>query len=380
MGPLADVKIIELAGLGPVPFAGMILADMGADVLRVDRPSEVLEAPPRDPAFDVRLRGSRSVGIDLKHPKGIEVFGKLVEQADILIEGFRPGVAERLGIGPDECLSLNPKLVYGRVTGWGQAGPNAPSAGHDINYIALSGALAAIGRSGQPPVPPLNLVGDFGGGGMLIAFGVVTALFEATRSGRGQVVDAAMLDGAAALMAMFYGELAEGRWTEERGANLLDTGAPFYDVYETADHQFVAIGAIEPRFYSDLLERIGVDATQLPSQYDQEGWPVIREQLRSTFSTRTRDEWTDLLEGTDACFAPVLSMSEAPHHPHNLARGTFIEIADVVQPAPSPRFSRTQLDVPRPAAGPGAHTEEALGDWGISSDEVLALRSAGAIF
>ena len=380
MGPLADVKIIELAGLGPVPFAGMILADMGADVLRVDRPSEVLEAPPRDPAFAVRLRGRRSVGIDLKHPKGIEVFGKLIEQADILIEGFRPGVAERLGIGPDECLSLNPKLVYGRVTGWGQAGPNAQSAGHDINYIALSGALAAIGRSGQPPVPPLNLVGDFGGGGMLIAFGVVTALFEATRSGRGQVVDAAMLDGAASLMAMFYGELAEGRWTEERGANLLDTGAPFYDVYETADHEFVAIGAIEPRFYSDLLERIGVDESQLPSQYDQEGWPVIREQLRSTFSTRTRDEWTDLLEGTDACFAPVLSMSEAPHHPHNLARGTFIEIADVVQPAPSPRFSRTQLDVPHPAASPGAHAEKVLGDWGFSSDEVLALRSAGAIF
>ena len=380
MGPLTGVKVIELAGLGPVPFAGMVLADMGADVLRVDRPSAARKASEDDPSFAVRLRGRRSIGIDLKHPKGIEVFSALVEQADIIIEGFRPGVMERLGIGPDECLRFNPRLVYGRVTGWGQAGPYAQMAGHDINYIALSGALAAIGRSGQPPVPPLNLVGDFGGGGMLLALGVVCALFEAAKSGQGQVVDAAMVDGAATLMAMFYGQLAEGLWTDERGTNLLDTGAPFYDVYETADRKFVAIGAIEPKFYSGLLERIGVDETHLPSQNDREGWPVIREELRSAFKRKTRDEWCDLLEGSDACFAPVLSMGEASQHPHNAARNTFIEIANVTQPAPSPRFSRTGCEVPGPPSRPGAHTEEAMRDWGISSDDVRALQSAEAIF
>jgi len=378
-GPLDGVRIIEIAGIGPGPFAAMLLSDMGAEVLRVDRAQNVRGGSPEHPPIDLLNRGRRSVGIDLKHPDGVETVLKLVEKADALIEGFRPGVAERLGIGPDDCRARNPKLVYGRMTGWGQDGPYAQAAGHDINYIALAGALDGIGRRGEAPVPPLNLVGDFGGGGMFLAFGVVCALLEAKRSGEGQVVDAAMVDGAATLMTMFHSMTAMGFWSEERGTNLLDTGAHFYDVYECSDGKFISIGSIEPQFYAELLRLSGLEGEQLPHQMDRTKWPELKSRVAQVFKSKTRDEWCALMEHTDVCFAPVLSLSEAPQHPHNVHRGTFTEVAGVVQPAPAPRFSRTPGAIVRPPAHPGQHTEEALADWGLGPDDVAKLREAGAV-
>jgi alpha-methylacyl-CoA racemase len=374
MGPLAGVRVVELAGIGPGPFCAMLLADLGADVLRVDRPAASRPGWPT-----VLARGRRSVAVDLKHPDGAGVVLDLVAAADALVEGFRPGVAERLGIGPDACLARNPRLVYGRVTGWGQQGPWRLAAGHDIDYVALAGALHPIGQAGGPPVPPLNLLGDFGGGGMLLALGVAAALLEAGRSGTGQVVDAAMVDGAALLTTQFHELLAAGLWREERGANLLDGGAPFYGVYETADGRHLAVGALEPRFWTELLRRLGLDAGDLPAQLDRDGWPLLRERLAALFRTRTRDEWSELLAGTDACVAPVLGLAEAPAHPHNRARGTFVDVGGVTQPAPAPRFSRTPCDPPTPAARPGEHTGQALADWGLSPDRLARLRATGAV-
>ena len=379
-GPLEGIRIIEIAGIGPGPFAAMVLSDMGAEVLRVDRSQAVRGGDPARPPTDVLNRGRRSIGVDLKNPDGVETVLKLVERADALIEGFRPGVAERLGVGPDDCLRRNPKLVYGRMTGWGQDGPMASAAGHDINYIALAGALDPIGRAGQPPVPPLNLVGDFGGGGMFLAFGVVCALLEAQRSGEGQVVDAAMVDGAAILMSMFHGMRATGFWSEERGTNLLDTGAHFYDVYECADGKFVSIGSIEPQFYAELMQKTGLAGDpEFAAQMNRAKWPALKERLAEVIKTKTRDEWSEIMEGSDVCFAPVLSMSEAPEHPHNKARGTFTDVGGVVQPAPAPRFSRTPGSIARPPSHPGQHTEEALAEWGFSDAEIQKLRETEAV-
>ena len=379
-GPLSGIKILEIAGIGPGPFAAMVLSDMGAEVLRVDRSQAVRGGDPSKPPVDVLNRGRRSIGVDLKNPDGVQTVLRLVEAADALIEGFRPGVAERLGIGPDDCFARNPKLVYGRMTGWGQEGPMAHAAGHDINYIALAGALEPIGRAGQPPLPPLNLVGDFGGGGMFLAFGVVCALLEAQRSCEGQVVDAAMVDGAAVLMSMFHGFTAMGMWTEERGTNLLDTGAHFYEVYETSDGRFVSIGSIEPQFYAELLRLTGLsDDAEFGGQMNRGNWPRLKERLAEVFRTKTRDEWVGIMEGTDVCFAPVLSIKEAPQHPHLAARGTFTEVAGVTQPAPAPRFSRTPGAVERPPSHAGQHTDEALGDWGFGPDEIAKLRETGAV-
>jgi alpha-methylacyl-CoA racemase len=371
MGPLRGTKILELAGIGPGPFCAMLLADLGAEVLAVDRPAS---AGPGWPALFGR--GRRRVAVDLKHPDGPGVVLDLAARADALVEGFRPGVAERLGIGPEACLARNPRLVYGRVTGWGQDGPLAGAAGHDIDYIALAGALHPIGPADGPPVPPLNLLGDFGGGGMLLALGVVAALLEAARSGRGQVVDAAMVDGAALLATQLHELLAAGLWTDHRAANLLDGAAPFYTVYETADGRHLAVGALEPRFWAELLERVGLPADDLPAQLDRDSWSLLRERLAATFRARTRDEWCRLLEGTDACVAPVLSLLEAPTHPHNQARTTFIEVGDVTQPAPAPRFSRTPCPHPDP---PSPASDEQLTAWGLAPARVASLRSSGAL-
>ncbi|MGH9244359.1 MAG: CaiB/BaiF CoA transferase family protein, partial [Acidimicrobiales bacterium] len=380
-GPLTGIRVIELAGIGPGPFCGMVLADMGADVIRVERPSGVGRNVPDAPPLDLLARGRRSVGVDLKHPDGAALVLDLVTRTDVLMEGFRPGVAERLGVGPDECLARNARLVYGRMTGWGQEGPLAAAAGHDINYIALAGALHPIGRRGQAPVPPLNLVGDFGGGGMLLAFGVVCALVEAQRSGEGQVVDAAMVDGAALLATMFHSLRAMGLWTDERGTNLLDTGAHFYDVYECADGAYVSIGSIEPQFYAELLRYTGLeqahaDGEVLPHQMDKTQWDAMKERLRGIFRSKTRNEWCEIMEGTDVCFAPVLRMSEAAQHPHNVARATFIERDGIVQPAPAPRFSATPGEVQRPPSHAGQHTDEVLGEWlDLDGDAVAKLRA-----
>ena len=379
-GPLTGIRVVELAGIGPGPFCAMVLADMGAEVIKVDRAGSVRDTETGATSPIVFDRGRRSIGVDLKHPEGVETVLKLVEQADALIEGFRPGVTERLGIGPDDCLARNPKLVYGRMTGWGQEGPYASTAGHDINYIALAGALHPIGRRGEAPVPPLNLVGDFGGGGMLLALGVCAALVESARSGQGQVVDAAMVDGAALLTTMFHAFRAMGTWREERGTNLLDTGAHFYDVYETSDHEYVSIGSIEPQFYAELLQRAGVaDDPDFAVQMDMGRWPELKVKIAEVFRTKTRAEWCELMEHTDVCFAPVLSLGEAPLHPHNVARSTFVEVAGAVQPAPAPRFSRTPSAIQRPPAWPGEHTEEALVDWGFTAGEVAKLKAAGAV-
>ncbi|TML63842.1 MAG: CoA transferase [Actinobacteria bacterium] len=376
MGPLEGLKIIEMAGIGPGPFAAMMLADMGAEVVRVDRLAYRGNA---DPARDVLNRGRASVGVDLKHPDGVQLVLRLAEQADGLIEGFRPGVMERLGLGPDECLARNPRLVYGRMTGWGQDGPLAHAAGHDIDYIAIAGALNNFTRKGDRPVPPLNMVGDFGGGGMLLAFGVVCGLLEAGRSGKGQVVDAAMVDGAAVLMTMIYAFMAMGIWQDDPGTNILDTGAPFYEVYECADGKFLAVGAIETQFYAELLKRTGLENEELPFQLDRPQWPAMKERFAELFRTKTRDEWAAILEGTDACAAPVLSLSEAHTHPHNRARGTFVEKDGILQPAPAPRFSRTPPEISRPAPAPGADTDEVLGAWGLDATEIGKLREAGAV-
>ena len=386
MGPLSGIKIIEVAGIGPGPFAAMMLSDMGADVIRVDRAANAMGGDPANPPSDILNRGRRSIAIDLKSPQGMGVLMDLVAQADGLIEGFRPGVAERLGFGPEACAERNPKLVFGRMTGWGQDGPYAPTAGHDINYIALAGVLAHLGRAGEKPTPPINLVGDFGGGGMLLAFGMVCALLEAQRSGSGQVVDAAMVDGSATLMTMMWAFSAMGIWSEEKGTNMLDTGAPFYDTFECSDGEYVSIGSIEPQFYAQLLELTGLEKTfsdrgeSLPHQMDKVQWPVLKERLSEIFLAKTRDEWCEVMEGTDVCFAPVLTMSEATQHPHNIARGTFVDVAGIVQPGPSPRFSRTEAMIQRPPAFAGQHTFEVLEQWlGLTGDAASELRDDGAV-
>ncbi len=379
MGPLAGIKIVEMAGIGPGPFAAMLLADMGAEVIRIDRTEAVDLGLKSDHRLNLLHRSRRSAALDLKRPEGVETALRLIANADALIEGFRPGVMERLGLGPDICLKRNPKLVYGRMTGWGQEGPLAQAAGHDINYISLVGVLHSIGRVEGGPVPPLNLVGDFGGGALYLVVGVLAALIEAQRSGKGQVVDAAMVDGAASLMTPFFGLRAAGLWRDKRGDNFLDTGAPWYEVYETKDGGHVSIGAIEGRFYAELLQRLGIDPESLPPQNDRTGWPKIRARFAEVFRSKTRDEWRAVLEGSDGCFAPVLSLAEAATHPHNQARRTFVEVDGVVQPAPAPRFSRTPSAIQSGPAEPGRHTEAALKDWGFSSAEIAALKTAKAI-
>jgi alpha-methylacyl-CoA racemase len=374
-GPLAGVKVLEFEAIGPGPFAGMLLADMGADVLLLDRPASSDLGLKRERWMDVMLRGRRSVTLDLKSKDAAAAALELVARADALIEGFRPGVMERLGLGPDACLKANPKLVYGRMTGWGQDGPLAPRAGHDINYIALAGVLHAFGRKGEAPVPPLNLVGDFGGGGMLLGFGIACALLHAHKTGQGQVVDAAMVEGASLLAAMFSGFLAAGRWSEERGVNILDTGAPWYDCYETKDGKHVAIGAIEAKFFEELVQRLQLSG--LPPQNDRARWPEMRAAFARIFMQKTRDEWVKVFEGSDACFAPVLTFSEARRHPHNLARHGYVSVARLEQPAPAPRYSATPAEVRRMPPERGAGGRAALADWGLAPAEIDRLRKAG---
>jgi alpha-methylacyl-CoA racemase len=374
MGPLKGVKVVEFAGIGPGPFCAMLLSDMGAEVVRIDR-----KGGRGANKFDITSRGRRSIALDLKKPEAVEVALKLIAQSDALLEGFRPGVMEKLGLGPDVTLARNPKLVYGRMTGWGQTGPLSQAAGHDINYIALTGALHGIGRKGQTPVPPLNLVGDFGGGALYLAFGMACALFEARGSGKGQVVDCAMTEGAASLMSMFYGFKAMGMWQDEKGVNLLDGGAHFYDTYETADGKWVSIGSIEPQFYALLLEKASLTDPEFQSQMDRSKWPSLKQKIAAVIKTKTRDAWDKLMEGTDVCYAPVLSLSEAPNHPHNRARGSFVEIEGVVQPGPAPKFSRTKVEVQGPAPTSGQHNDQILSEFGFSGADIAALKSSGAI-
>ena len=366
-GPLSGTSVIELAGIGPAPFAGLVLADMGADVLRVDRPG-----PGMEPG-DIANRGKRSIVVDLKRPAGVEILLSIAADADVLIEGWRPGVAERLGIGPDECHERNPALVYGRVTGWGQEGPLAGAAGHDINYIGLAGALAHMGRAGHKPTPPINMVGDFGGGGMLLAVGVLAALLDARQSGTGRVVDAAMVDGAALQMTMIHDLQSRGLWSDDRGTNLLDTGAPFYDTYETSDGQFVSVGAIEPQFFAELADRLGWEGDNRPNHMDRTRWDELRTRLTDEFRSRTREECVELLEGTDACFAPVLTMDEARVHPHNLHRNVFVEVDGRSQPAPAPRFSGTDGHPPGLPPATGAHTRDVLSELGLDDETITSL-------
>ena len=381
LGPLDGVRVIEIASLAPAPFGCMILSDLGADVLRVDRVENCgpATAAPADPLS----RGRRSIGLNLKDPAGVDLLLRLAEKADVLVEGFRPGVTERLGCGPADCAERNPRLVYARMTGWGQDGPLAATAGHDIDYIGVSGALDPIGRRGERPVPPLNLVADFGGGGMLLALGVLAALVERERSGLGQVIDAAMVDGSALLTSFLYGLRATGAWQDERGTNLLDGGAPFYDTYQAADGRYVAVGALEPKFYAALLAGLGLaggDGTGgngLPGQYDRARWPELRARLTETFLTRTQAEWAEVFAGTDACVAPVLGPADAPAHPHNVARGTFIDVGGLVQPGPAPRFGRTPAGQPQPPPRPGADTDAVLAGLGFPPAQVAALRAGG---
>ena len=380
MGPLTGLRVLEFEAIGPGPFAAMLLADMGADVLLVDRPEDPRLGLQRERWSDTLLRGRRSVTLDLKSPAGVQAALRLADRADAIVEGFRPGVMERLGVGPEVLLARNPKLVYGRMTGWGQTGPLAQRAGHDINYIALSGVLHAIGRSGQAPVPPLNLVGDFGGGGMLLAFGIACGVIEARASGRGQVVDAAMVDGAALLATMFAGMQAEGQWSETRGANILDSGAPWYDSYATADGKYVAIGAIEPKFYAELLQRLGLADADLPHQHERARWGELRDRFAAVFATRTRDAWCAVFDGSDACFAPVLGFTEARAHPHSVARAASLRIGAVDQPAPAPRFERTPGGVRSAPPERGAGGREALADWGFDAAAIAALVTQGLGF
>jgi alpha-methylacyl-CoA racemase len=374
-GPLSGVRIIELAGIGPSPYGAMLLADMGADILRLERANPRADSGPH---WDVLNRSRTSVAVNLKHEGGRDLVLGLAERADALIEGFRPGVTERLGLGPSEVLARNPKIVYGRMTGWGQEGPLAARAGHDINYIAISGALWPIGRAGDRPVPPLNLVGDFGGGGMLLALGVVAAIVSADRTGVGQVVDAAMVDGSASLMAMTHGMINAGFWVEERGANLLDTGAHFYDVYETSDGKYMAVGAIEPQFYAELLRGLGLDPAELPNQMDRSQWPAMKDRFAEIFRSRSREEWTGIFEGTDACCSPVLTPSEAATHPHNVARSTFA-VRGGRQPSPAPRFSKTASAISSDPMVPGSGTRVGLSSWGVADSEIDALIESGAL-
>ncbi len=377
MGPLAGIRVIEIASLAPAPFCCMMLADLGADVLRVDRAERC--GPRAVAPADPLVRGRRSVGINLKDPAGIDLLLRLADDADVLVEGFRPGVAERLGFGPQACAARNPRLVFGRMTGWGQDGPLASAAGHDIDYIAISGALGLVGRAGQRPVPPVNLIGDFGGGGMLLALGILAALVERGASGRGQVVDAAMVDGSALLTALLYGLRAGGMWQEARGTNLLDGGAPFYDTYECAGGGYVAVGALEPRFYAALLDGLGLAGEELPAQHDRSGWAVLRERFAAVFAGRTRDEWAEAFAGTDACVAPVLGLDEAAGHPHAAARDAFVEVGGLTQPAPAPRFSRSPAGLPAAPPVPGADTDAVLAGLGLGQDEVAELRAAGIV-
>jgi alpha-methylacyl-CoA racemase len=379
MGPLSGLKVVELAGIGPGPMCAMLLADLGATVLRIDRPSPSGLGVPRPLKYDLLLRNRSVLALDLKQQSAVELVLRLLEKSDALIEGFRPGVTERLGLGPETCLARNKRLVYGRMTGWGQDGPLAQAAAHDLNYIALTGALHAIGRQGQPPTPPLNLVGDFGGGALYLAFGIMCALFEAGRSGKGQVVDAAIVDGTASLMTSFFGTYGAGLTTDARGTNATDSGSHFYDVYECADGRFVSLAPIEAKFHAELLQRLEIDPASVPKQWDKAGWPRMKALLAERFRTRTRDEWSALLEGTDACFAPVLSPAEAPGHPHLVARGTFIEVDGVVQPAPAPRFSRSVPETPKPPRPADAESAEAiLAPW-LTPAEIAAARAAGTI-
>lgn len=382
MGVLNGVRVLEFEAIGPAPFGTMLLADMGADVLRIDRPVAASDLGPKldGPRLDLIGRNRRSLTIDLKTPEGVACALELIDKADVLIEGFRPGIMERLGLGPEVALARNPRLVYGRMTGWGQTGPLAQNAGHDLNYIALSGVLSAIGPAGGRPVPPLNLVGDYGGGGMLLAMGVLAALLNVQRGGQGQVVDAAMTEGAAQLGAIFWGLVASGNWREQRGSNLLDGGAPWYDTYRTLDGHYMAIGPVESRFYAELLEKLGLADAALPGQHDRDGWPKLRDAFTRAFLGRTRDEWSKVFEGSDACVSPVLGFSEAAEHPHNRARGSFVEVNGIVQPGPAPRFQGTPSAPPRPAPRRGQYGGAALRDWGFDAAQVAALRSRGLAF
>ncbi len=380
MGPLTGITVIELAGIGPAPFAGMLLADMGAKVVRVDRREDSnLGIPGREPKFDVLGRGRQTIAVDMKAPAGRDVVIKLCAKADALIEGFRPGVIERLGIGPDVLWQANPKLVIGRMTGFGQDGPWADRAGHDIDYIALAGVLHAFGRKGQAPTPPVNVVGDFGGGGMFLAFGVVAALLEAKTSGKGQVVDAAMVDGAAYLMGMVFGMRSAGRWADERGVNILDTGAPWYEVYETKDGKWLAVGAIETKFYAELIQKLGLDAADLPKQFDTKRWPELRAAIGCAIKAKTRDQWDVVFDGSDACVAPVMSLDEAPKHPHMAARQSFVTRNGVTQPAPAPRFSRSTPHMGREATAAGVDTDQVLTEFGFSPSEMETLKTKGIV-
>jgi alpha-methylacyl-CoA racemase len=377
MGPLEGLRIVEIAGIGPGPFAAMVLSDMGADIIRVDRTGSKMTKEVA--TAQILNRGRPSAAVDLKSPQGIEVVLRLIEQADGLIEGFRPGVMERLGLGPEVCLARNPRLVYGRMTGWGQEGPLAPTAGHDIDYIAVSGALGAMAREGEAPLPPLNLVGDFGGGGMVMAFGMMCGVFEAQRSGRGQVIDAAMVDGASLMMAMFWGMRDLGAWSDRAGTNVLDSGSHFYNVYETADGRHLAVGAIEPQFYALLVQGLGFAVDELPAQNDKTQWRAMKQRFAARVKEKTLAEWTAIFDGTDACVAPVNRFDDALADAHNRARDSFVRVDGIVQPAPAPRFSRTVASIARGADAPGASTDAALGAWGFSASEIDTLRSAGAV-
>jgi alpha-methylacyl-CoA racemase len=379
MGPLAGLKVVEMAGIGPGPMCAMLLADLGATVLRIDRTTPSDLGIQRDHRFNLLLRSRKAIPLDLKKPDAVALTLRLIAQADAVVEGFRPGVMERLGLGSDVCLARNPRLVFGRMTGWGQDGPLAKAAGHDINYIALTGALHAIGRAGGPPAVPLNLIGDFGGGALYLAFGIMCGVYEARQSGQGQVVDAAMIDGIASLMTSIHGMLAEGRWASERGTNVTDSGAPFYDVYICGDGQYVSLGPIEAKFYAELLQRLEIDPATMPAQLDRARWPESRARIATVLLTRSRDEWCARLEGTDVCFAPVLSMQEAPQHPHHVARGTYVTVDGVVQPGPAPRFSRT---VPAPLTAPvpadAAGIAGALVGW-LDASEIARLQAVGTL-
>jgi len=386
MGPLEGIRVVELAGIGPAPFCAMLLADMGAEIVRVDRAANVGHDDSRvgGPAgeehrFNLLARGRRNIAVDLKNPAGAAAALRLIDQADALVEGFRPGVMERLGLGPEPCLARNPRLVYGRMTGWGQDGPIAHTAGHDINYIALSGVLHSIGEAGGPPVPPLNLVGDFGGGALYLAMGVLAGIISARASGKGQIVDCSMVEGSASLMTMMYAALASGAWTEQRGTNRTDGGAHYYQVYATKDGEYVSVGAIEPQFYALLLRHTGLEGENLPPQTDRAHWPEMQQKLAGIFKTKTRAEWVEIMEQTDICFAPVLRMSEALRHPHNRHRSSFVEVDGIAQPAPAPRFLGTPTRVARPPARIGEHTREILKDWGFAAEEIAALDRDGAV-
>ena len=375
MGPLTGIRVVEMAGIGPGPFTAMMLSDLGAEVIRVDR----LSHKGTGHRANVLNRGRKSIAVDLKNPRGVETTLRLIEQADVVLEGFRPGVMERLGLGPEECLSVNPRLIFGRMTGWGQTGPLSQSAGHDINYISIAGALGAMGYADRPPAPPLNLVGDFGGGAMYLLTGILAALVERAKSGRGQIVDAAMTDGTASLLSPFFGLMAMNMWTTDRFSNRLDGGAFYYGSYECSDGKYISIGSLEPQFYAELLEKTEITDPEFQEQLDEAAWPAKREKLDQLFKTRTRQQWCDIMEGTDVCFAPVLDLKEAPAHPHNIDRKTFVELDGVVQPAPAPRFSRTQGEIQGPAAMAGEHTREVLSAWNFSDQEIGELQAARAI-